>query len=138
MSGIIDLIALLIEISTLTPAENSAESPMRGRQDGPVVDFLCTLQPGGAKHLKCLGDTKSIRAANWQDSGDHSQPDPLAGLGDTKSIRAANPGRSGDTKSIRVANPGTHGSGVPETREANVKCIDKTEGKLDVRRHRHN
>ncbi|KAI5325563.1 hypothetical protein L3X38_034637 [Prunus dulcis] len=23
-----------------------------------------------------LGDTKSIRAANWQDSGDRSQPDP--------------------------------------------------------------
>ncbi|KAI5317073.1 hypothetical protein L3X38_036780 [Prunus dulcis] len=25
-----------------------------------------------------------------------------------------------------------------ETREANVKCTDKSEGKLDVRRHRHN
>ncbi|BBH09564.1 hypothetical protein Prudu_022096, partial [Prunus dulcis] len=49
-----------------------------------------------------LGDTKSIRAANWQDSGDHSQPDPLAGLG------------LGDTKSIRAANPGTHGPGVPK------------------------
>ncbi|KAI5341001.1 hypothetical protein L3X38_020275 [Prunus dulcis] len=53
-----------------------------------------------------LGDIKSIRAANWQDSGDHSQPDPLAGLGDTKSTRAANPGRSRDTKSSRAANPG--------------------------------
>ncbi|KAI5349446.1 hypothetical protein L3X38_002333 [Prunus dulcis] len=71
-----------------------------------------------------LGNTKSIRAANWQDSGDYSQPDQLAGLGDAKSTRAAN--------------PGIHGPGVPETREANVKCTDKTEGKLDVRRHRHN
>ena len=39
--------------------------------------------------LAGLGDTKSIRAANWQDSGDYSQPDPLAGLGDTKSTRAS-------------------------------------------------
>ncbi|BBN68008.1 hypothetical protein Prudu_253S000400, partial [Prunus dulcis] len=82
---------------------------------------------------------------------DHSQPDPLAGLGDTQSTQAAtgriqgtvvslirNPGRSRDTKSIRAANPGTHGPGVSETREANVKYTDKTEGKLDVRRHRHN
>ncbi|BBH05937.1 hypothetical protein Prudu_017465, partial [Prunus dulcis] len=67
-----------------------------------------------------LGDTQSILAANWQDSGDYSQPDPLAGLGlgDTKSTRAANPGRSRDTKSIRAANPGTHGPSVSETREA--------------------
>ncbi|BBN67546.1 hypothetical protein Prudu_109S000100 [Prunus dulcis] len=57
-----------------------------------------------------LGDTKSTRAANWQDSGDRSQPDPHSG---------------------------SHGPGVPETREANVKCTDRTEGKLDVRGHRH-
>ncbi|KAI5340782.1 hypothetical protein L3X38_020056 [Prunus dulcis] len=74
--------------------------------------------------LAGLGDKKSIRAANLQDSGDRSHPDPLAGLGDTKSIRAAN--------------PGTHGLSVPEIHEANVKCTDKTEGKLDVCRHRHN
>ncbi|BBG99274.1 pyrimidine 2 [Prunus dulcis] len=36
---------------------------------------------------------------------------------------------------IRI--PGSHGLGVPETREANVKCTDKTERKLDVRGHRH-
>ncbi|BBG97651.1 hypothetical protein Prudu_006851 [Prunus dulcis] len=36
---------------------------------------------------------------------------------------------------IRI--PGSHGPGVPETREANVKCTDKTESKLDVRGHRH-
>ncbi|BBG96852.1 hypothetical protein Prudu_005791, partial [Prunus dulcis] len=36
---------------------------------------------------------------------------------------------------IRI--PGSPGPGVPETREANVKCTDKTEGKLDVRGHRH-
>ncbi|KAI5318354.1 hypothetical protein L3X38_038062 [Prunus dulcis] len=88
--------------------------------------------------LAGLGDTQSVRAANWQDSGDRSQPDPLAGLGNTKSTRAANPDRSRDTKSIRAANPGTQIPGVPETREANVKCTDKTESKLDVRRHRHN
>ncbi|KAI5352194.1 hypothetical protein L3X38_005085 [Prunus dulcis] len=113
--------------------------------------------------LAGLGDTKSTRAANWQDSGDRSQPDPqswqvsvtqsqpesqiLAGLGDTQSIRAANPGSQSerqilaglsDTQSIRAANPSTHGPDVPETREANVKCTDKTEGKLDVCRHRHN
>ncbi|KAI5334619.1 hypothetical protein L3X38_024752 [Prunus dulcis] len=103
--------------------------------------------------LPCLGDTQSIRAANWQDTGDYSQPDPLAGLGDTNSIRVANPGRSRDTKSSRAANPcrsrdtkssraanpgrsrdtkssraanhGTHGPSVPKTREANVKCTDK-------------
>ncbi|BBH02421.1 hypothetical protein Prudu_012969 [Prunus dulcis] len=57
-----------------------------------------------------LGDTKSTRAANWQDSGDRSSL-------------------------IRIS--GSHGPGVPETREANVKCTDKTESKLDVRGHRH-
>ncbi|KAI5350488.1 hypothetical protein L3X38_003379 [Prunus dulcis] len=86
-----------------------------------------------------LDNTQSIRAANWQDSGDYSQPDPLAGLDDTKSTRAENPGRSRDTKSIRAknpsrsrdtkslraANPGTHGPSIPKTREANVKCTDK-------------
>ncbi|KAI5325945.1 hypothetical protein L3X38_035019 [Prunus dulcis] len=107
--------------------------------------------PGAQNIQKCLGDTQSIRAANWQDTGDYSQPNPLAGLGDTKSTRAANPGRSWDTKSIRAANPGrsrdtkssraanpgTHGPSVPETREANVKCTDRTVNKLDVRRHRY-
>ena len=39
--------------------------------------------------LADLGDTQSIRDANWQDSGDRSQPDLLAGLDDTKSTRAA-------------------------------------------------
>ncbi|KAI5354991.1 hypothetical protein L3X38_007886 [Prunus dulcis] len=93
---------------------------------------------------------KSKLAQNT-DSRDYSQLDPLAGLGDTKSTRAItgriqgtvvslirNPSRSRDTKSIRAANPGTHGPGVPETREANVKCTDKIENKLDVRRHRYN
>ncbi|BBG92687.1 hypothetical protein Prudu_000501 [Prunus dulcis] len=36
---------------------------------------------------------------------------------------------------IRI--PGSHGLGIPETREADVKRADKTEGKLDVRGHRH-
>ncbi|BBG96969.1 hypothetical protein Prudu_005943, partial [Prunus dulcis] len=36
---------------------------------------------------------------------------------------------------IRI--PGSHGPGFPETREADVKCADKTEGNLDVRGHRH-
>ncbi|BBN70443.1 hypothetical protein Prudu_1476S000100 [Prunus dulcis] len=62
-----------------------------------------------------LGDKKSFRAANWQNSGDYGQPDPPAGLDDTKSTRAslaryrgpsrghrvsraANPDRSRDTK----------------------------------------
>ncbi|BBN68846.1 hypothetical protein Prudu_605S000400 [Prunus dulcis] len=45
-----------------------------------------------------LGDTKSTRAANWQDSGD------VVSL---------------------ICIPGSHGPGVPETREANVKCTDK-------------
>ncbi|KAI5333850.1 hypothetical protein L3X38_023982 [Prunus dulcis] len=103
-----------------------------------MVDSCARLLLRGAKHLKVcipvnpstplagLGDTQSTRAANWQDSGDRSQPDPqiLADLGDTKSNRAAN--------------PGTHGPSVPETREANVKCTDRTENKLDVRRHRYN
>ncbi|KAI5330822.1 hypothetical protein L3X38_020948 [Prunus dulcis] len=44
----------------------------------------------------------------------------------------------GDTKSNGAANPGTHGLSVPETRETNVKCTDKTENRLDVRRHRSN
>ncbi|BBG99389.1 hypothetical protein Prudu_009062 [Prunus dulcis] len=35
----------------------------------------------GAQNIqKCLGDTKSTRAANWQDSGDRSQPDPHSWL----------------------------------------------------------
>ncbi|KAI5350269.1 hypothetical protein L3X38_003160 [Prunus dulcis] len=124
-----------------------------------------------ARKARWPGGGFPMHATAWgrktfeNDSGDHSQPDPLAGLGDTqstqastgriqgtvvnlirnpgrsrdtKSIRAANPGRSRDTKSIRAANPSTHGPSVPETREANVKCTDKTEGKLDVRRHLHN
>ncbi|KAI5318586.1 hypothetical protein L3X38_038294 [Prunus dulcis] len=33
--------------------------------------------------------------------------------------------------------PSSHGPRVPETREADVKRADKTEGKLDVRGHRH-
>ncbi|BBG99308.1 hypothetical protein Prudu_008951 [Prunus dulcis] len=33
--------------------------------------------------------------------------------------------------------PGSHGPGVPKTRETNVKCTDKTEGKLDVSGHRN-
>ncbi|BBH05191.1 hypothetical protein Prudu_016510 [Prunus dulcis] len=45
-----------------------------------------------------LDDTKSTRTANWQDSGDRSQPDPQSWLSR---------------------------SGLPETREANVKCTDK-------------
>ncbi|KAI5351443.1 hypothetical protein L3X38_004334 [Prunus dulcis] len=38
------------------------------------------LRPGGPKHLKGLSDTKLTRAANWQDSGDRSQPDPYSWL----------------------------------------------------------
>ncbi|KAI5333687.1 hypothetical protein L3X38_023819 [Prunus dulcis] len=87
-----------------------------------------------------LGDTKSIRAANWQDSGDRSQPDmqswqTLTTPSQTELQIMAD---LGDTKSNRATNPGTHGPGVPETRETNVKCTDKTESKLDVCRHRHN
>ncbi|KAI5337867.1 hypothetical protein L3X38_017138 [Prunus dulcis] len=52
-----------------------------------------------------LGHTKSIRVANWQDSGDRSQPDPLAGLGDTKSTRAAT-GRIQGTVVSLIRNPG--------------------------------
>ncbi|BBH07004.1 hypothetical protein Prudu_018800, partial [Prunus dulcis] len=80
-------------------------------------------------------DTKSTRAANWQDSGDHSQPDPQSWQ---VSVTQSQPEPSRDTKSIRAANPGTQGPGVPETFEANVKCTDKTESELDVGRHRHN
>ncbi|BBN70105.1 hypothetical protein Prudu_1434S000300 [Prunus dulcis] len=53
-----------------------------------------------------------------------SQPEPQTGIiqGTVVSL-------------IRI--PGSHGLGIPETREADVKCTDKTEGKLDVRGHRH-
>ncbi|KAI5334688.1 hypothetical protein L3X38_024821 [Prunus dulcis] len=90
--------------------------------------------------LAGLDDTKSTRVANWQDSGDNSQPDPQSWQ---ISVTPSQPELQilvglGDTKSIRAANPGTYGPGVPEIREANVKCTDKTEGKLDVCRHRHN
>ncbi|KAI5351232.1 hypothetical protein L3X38_004123 [Prunus dulcis] len=108
-----------------------------------IRGFQSSMQPiiaVDATHLKCLGDTKSIRASNWQDSGDYSQPDLQSWQ------TSATPSQTelqiladlGDTKSNRAANPGTHGPCVPETREANVKCTDKTEGKLDVCRHRHN
>ncbi|BBH05668.1 hypothetical protein Prudu_017124 [Prunus dulcis] len=46
-------------------------------------------------------------------------------------------GRIQGTVVSLIRNPGSHGPGVPETREANVKCTDKTEGKLDVCRHHH-
>ncbi|KAI5324465.1 hypothetical protein L3X38_033538 [Prunus dulcis] len=55
--------------------------------------------------LAGLGDTKSIRAANWQDTGDYSQPDPLASLGDTKLTRAAT-GRIQGTVVSLIRNPG--------------------------------
>ncbi|KAI5342863.1 hypothetical protein L3X38_010739 [Prunus dulcis] len=86
-----------------------------------------------------LGDTQSIRAANpdriqgtavslirWQSSATPSQTELQI------------PADLGDTKSNRATNPGTHGPSVLETREVNVKCTDKTENKLDVRRHRYN
>ncbi|BBN69838.1 hypothetical protein Prudu_1190S000100, partial [Prunus dulcis] len=55
-------------------------------------------------------DTQSIRAANWQDTGDYDQPDLPAGdrsqpdpqswqVSRTQSQPSRNPGRSRDTKS---------------------------------------
>ncbi|BBH05074.1 hypothetical protein Prudu_016360 [Prunus dulcis] len=64
----------------------------------------------GRKTVKNVSVTQSTRAANWQDSG---------------------------TIVSLICNPGSHGPGVPKTREANVKCTDKTESKLDVCGHRH-
>ncbi|BBH00013.1 hypothetical protein Prudu_009902, partial [Prunus dulcis] len=84
-----------------------------------------------------IGDTQSTRAATSRIQGTIVSLIRNPGRSrDTKSSRAANPSRSRHTKSSRAANPGTHGPRVPETREANVKCTDRSENKLDVRRHR--
>ncbi|BBH03810.1 hypothetical protein Prudu_014775, partial [Prunus dulcis] len=107
MSGTNDLFALLVTnlISklALTSTENSAESPL-GVNPFTKQNFYSKEKarkmgkwPGG------LGDTKSNRATNWQDSGIV-------------------------VSFIRI--PGSHGPGIPETREANVKCTDKTEGNI--------
>ncbi|BBN67591.1 hypothetical protein Prudu_122S000300 [Prunus dulcis] len=75
------------------------------------------------------GDTQSIRAANWQDTGDYGQPDPRAGdrgQPDPQSWQVSGTQSQPSRKSwqvlghqvCRAANPGTHGPSVPETREA--------------------
>ncbi|BBG97323.1 hypothetical protein Prudu_006408 [Prunus dulcis] len=46
-------------------------------------------------------------------------------------------GRIQGTVVSMIRNPGSHGPGVSETREANVKCTDKTDSKLDVCGYRH-
>ncbi|BBH03479.1 hypothetical protein Prudu_014369 [Prunus dulcis] len=81
------------------------------RKNGPVVDSCARLQPGGAKHSKNVSVTQS-------------QPEPQTG-------------RIQGTVVSLIRNPGSQGPGIPETREANVKCTDNTESKLDVRGHRH-
>ncbi|BBH06097.1 hypothetical protein Prudu_017653, partial [Prunus dulcis] len=62
---------------------------------------------------------------------------PLAEVSVTQSQLEPQTGRIQGTVISLIRIPGYHGPGVPETREANVKCTDKTDGKLDVRGHRH-
>ncbi|BBG97153.1 hypothetical protein Prudu_006183, partial [Prunus dulcis] len=78
----------------------------------PGGGFLCTSTAWGRKTFK-----KNVSVTQ-------SQPEPQTGRiqGTVVSL-------------IRIL--GSHGPGVPKTREANVKCTDKTESKLDVRGHRH-
>ncbi|KAI5316478.1 hypothetical protein L3X38_036185 [Prunus dulcis] len=132
---------------------NSVNFPGRSRRHKvyPSRNWQDSVDYSQPDPLAGLGDTKSTRAENWQDSGDRSLLDPqswqvsvtpsqsepqiLVGLGDTQYIRAANPGMS---RRHTVYPSRKSCPGVPETREANVKCTDKTEGKLDVCRHRHN
>ncbi|BBG93807.1 FAR1-related sequence 5 [Prunus dulcis] len=93
--------------------KTSITKERRGRRkNGPVMDFCARLQPGDAKHSK-----KKVSVTQ-------SQSEPQTGRIQGTIVNL-----------IRI--PGSHGPGVPETREANVKCIDKTEGKLDVRGHHH-
>ncbi|KAI5351431.1 hypothetical protein L3X38_004322 [Prunus dulcis] len=86
------------------------------------------LPPGGAKHLKGVPlkfcHFLIIRQFPWQVSVTQSQPKPQ-----TSRIQGT------VVSLIRI--PGSHGPSVPETREANVKRADKTEGNLDVGGHRH-
>ncbi|BBH02586.1 hypothetical protein Prudu_013206 [Prunus dulcis] len=86
----------------------------KGAEDGkrPGGGFLCTSTAWGRKTFK-----KNV-------SETQSQPKPQTG-------------RIQGTVVSLIIIPCSHGPGVPETREANVKCTDKTEGKLDVRGHRH-
>ncbi|KAI5323476.1 hypothetical protein L3X38_032548 [Prunus dulcis] len=66
--------------------------------------------------LTSFGDAQTVEARNAdQVSVTQSQSEPQTG-------------RIQGTVVSLIRNPGSHGPGVPETREANVKCTDKTEG----------
>ncbi|BBG99510.1 hypothetical protein Prudu_009225 [Prunus dulcis] len=78
-----------------TSAENSAESPLDYDQPVPPADSSMT-----PSQLESL----------WQDTGDRSQPDPQSWQVSGHQV-------------CRAANPGTHGSSVPETREAKSSAL---------------
>ncbi|KAI5335162.1 hypothetical protein L3X38_025295 [Prunus dulcis] len=67
---------------------------------------------------------KSAGGGDLQVSVTQSQPEPQTG-------------RIQGTVVSLIHIPDSHCPGVPETREADVKRVDKTEGKLDVRGQRH-
>ncbi|BBG99566.1 hypothetical protein Prudu_009294, partial [Prunus dulcis] len=81
----------------------------RKTEKWPGGGFMCTSTAWGRKTLKNVSVTQS-------------QPEQQTG-------------RIQGTIVSLIRIPGSHGPGVLETREANVKCTDKTKGKLDVRRH---
>ncbi|BBN68146.1 hypothetical protein Prudu_301S000300 [Prunus dulcis] len=83
---------------------------VRKTEKWPGGGFLCTSTAWGTKHSKNVSVTQSRPEPQTGKFRDRSQPDSHFWLSR---------------------------SGVPETREANVKCTDKTESKLDVRGHRH-
>ncbi|BBH10462.1 hypothetical protein Prudu_023258, partial [Prunus dulcis] len=76
-----------------TSSHRSTRDPPPGQSKLPRHPVSCRTRIGFDSDSKAeIGSdpvTKSIRAANWQDSGDYGQPDPPAGLDDAKSTRAA-------------------------------------------------
>ncbi|KAI5344608.1 hypothetical protein L3X38_012485 [Prunus dulcis] len=77
----------------------------------PGGRFLCTSTAWGRKTFESVSVTQS-------------QPEPQTG-------------RIQGTVVSLIRNPALTVLASPKTREANVKCTDKTEGKLDVCRHRY-
>ncbi|KAI5344294.1 hypothetical protein L3X38_012171 [Prunus dulcis] len=85
--------------------------------------FFARYQEGYRKDVeRCF---EKLAAVGWKEKFQSERPEAAT------CQRAV----GGTVALIRI--PGSQGPGVPETREANVKCTDKTEGKLDVCGHRH-
>ncbi|BBH05833.1 hypothetical protein Prudu_017335, partial [Prunus dulcis] len=95
--------------------------------------------PVRVRHLANVGHKRPICPSNktslTRERHGRRKNGPVVSV--TQSQPEPQTGRIQGTVVSLIRNPGSHGPGVPKTREANVKCTDKTEGRLDARGHRH-